>query len=87
MGAHPQAEDLVQEVLVRVLAASASIDPELLEPYTITTARNVIATMWRDADRHRRNQHRVLDLSHAVDPEESVLSVEEQTAGAEALGR
>ena len=34
----------------------------MLEPYAIVTARNVVASMWREQDRHRRNQHRVVDL-------------------------
>jgi hypothetical protein len=32
-----------------VLAASARIEPGMLEPYAIVTARNVIASMWREA--------------------------------------
>ena len=34
----------------------------MLEPYAIVTARNVVASLWREQDRHRRNQHRVVDL-------------------------
>lgn len=60
VGAHPSAEDLVQETLTRVLAASSTIEPGMLEPYAIVTARNVVASMWRDADRRKRNQHRAL---------------------------
>ena len=56
-------DDLVQETLVRVLAAAARIEPGMLEPYAIVTARNVVASMWRDEDRQRRNQHRVVDLT------------------------
>ena len=48
VGSHPAAEDLVQETLTRVLAASATVEPGMLEPYAIVTARNVIATMWRE---------------------------------------
>ena len=62
VGAHPAADDLIQETLVRVLAAQARIEPGMLEPYAIVTARNVIATMWRDADRVKRNLHKVVDL-------------------------
>ena len=62
VGQHPAADDLVQETLTRVLAASGRIEPGMLEPYAIVTARNVIATMWRDTDRQERNQHRVVDL-------------------------
>ena len=62
MGQHPSADDLVQETLVRVLAALPRIEDGMLEPYAIVTARNVVASMWRDSDRHERNLHRVVDL-------------------------
>src|SRR4051812_6197977 len=87
VGNHPAAEDLVQETLVRVLAASARIDPGMLEPYAIVTARNVIASMWRQDDRHQRNQHRVVDLRQPGVPEERLLASEEQSAVAQALTR
>jgi serine/threonine-protein kinase RsbT len=87
VGQHPSADDLVQETLVRVLAAVDRIEPGMLEPYAIVTARNVIASMWRDDDRHRRNQHRVVDLRPAEEPDERVLATEEQAAIAQALSR
>jgi serine/threonine-protein kinase RsbT len=87
VGAHPAADDLIQETLVRVLAALPRIEPGMLEPYTIVTARNVVATMWRDADRRDRNQHRLVDLTTPEAPDETVLAGEEQAAIAEALGR
>src|SRR5665811_894544 len=62
VGGHPAAGDLVHETLVRVRGASARIEPGMLEPYAIVTARNVIASMWRDDDRQKRNQHRIVDL-------------------------
>ena len=87
VGAHPAAEDLVQETLTRVLAASGTIEPGMLEPYAIATARNVVATMWRDEDRKRRNQHRVVDLSAPDPPEAQIVLDEEQSAMARALAR
>jgi serine/threonine-protein kinase RsbT len=87
VGAHPAADDLIQETLVRVLAAMPRIEPGMLEPYTIVTARNVVATMWRDTDRRQRNQHRMVDLSVPEAPDEPLLAGEEQAAIAEALGR
>ena len=81
------AEDLVQETLVRVLGASVRIDPDMVEPYAIVTARNLIASMWQEKDRHRRNQHRVVDLRPAPAPDEDLLAEEERRAVAEALGR
>ena len=81
------AEDLVQETLVRVLAAVDRVDPQMLEPYAIVTARNVIASMWQDKDRHRRHQHRVVDLRPPASPDEGLLAREEQAAVASALAR
>lgn len=81
------ADDLVQETLVRVLAASERIEPGMLEPYAITTARNVVASLWRDRDRAQRNQHRMIDLRQDDSPDEGLVSREEQSAVAEALAR
>src|SRR3954449_8559319 len=50
------ADDLVQETLARVLAAVGRIEPGMVEPYAIVTARNVVASMWRDQDRQRREE-------------------------------
>lgn len=81
------ADDLVQETLVRVLAAADRVEPGMIEPYAIVTARNVIATMWVEKDRHKRNQHRVVDLRPTPMPDEDLLAQEEQAAVAEALRR
>ena len=87
VGAHPAAEDLVQETLVRVLAAAQRVEPGMLEPYAIATARNVVATMWRDNARQLRNRHRLVDLDEPEAPEEAVIADEERSAMSEALGR
>lgn len=87
VGGHPAAEDLVQEILVRVLAALPRIEPGMLEPYAIVTARNVVATMWRQDDRRRRNQHRVVELRPPEEPDEQLVVAEERTAIATALAR
>jgi RNA polymerase sigma factor (sigma-70 family) len=81
------ADDLVQETLARVLAAQARIEPGMLEPYAIVTARNVVASLWRDQDRQRRNQHRVVDLRHPDAPDEGLLASEERAAVGQALTR
>lgn len=81
------AEDLVQETLVRVLAAAGRIEPGMLEPYAIVTARNAVASMWKENDRHRRNQHRVVDLRPAEAPGDELLAREERSAVARALTR
>jgi serine/threonine-protein kinase RsbT len=81
------ADDLVQETLARVLSASGRIEPGMLEPYAIVTARNLVASMWKEQDRHRRNQHRIVDLRPPQLPDEELLAQEEQGAVAEALMR
>jgi RNA polymerase sigma factor (sigma-70 family) len=81
------ADDLVQETLVRVLAAAGRVEPGMLEPYAIVTARNVVASLWREQDRHRRNRHRIVDLEIAECPDDDLVAQEEKSAVAEALGR
>ena len=80
-------DDLVQETLARVLSAAHRVEPGMLEPYAIVTARNVVASLWRDLDRERRNQHRVVDLRPAEAADEDVLADEDRSAMAEALQR
>ncbi|WP_323102143.1 sigma-70 family RNA polymerase sigma factor [Intrasporangium sp. YIM S08009] len=85
LGSHPAAEDLVQETLARVLAASDTIEPGMLQPYAIATARNVVASLWREEDRRRRNQHRVVDLSTPELPEDHLVGGEDHGAMTRAL--
>jgi RNA polymerase sigma factor (sigma-70 family) len=81
------AEDLVQETLTRVLAASARIEPGMLEPYAIVTARNVVTSLWQQQDRHRRNQHRLVDLTPLPTPQDDLEDREDRAAVSEALSR
>lgn len=81
------AEDLVQETLARVLAAGDRVEEGMLEPYAIVTARNLVASRFKEQDRHRRNQHRVVDLRPPETPGEGLLAREEQSAVARALAR
>jgi RNA polymerase sigma factor (sigma-70 family) len=81
------ADDLVQETLARVLAAEARVEPGMLEPYAIVTARNVVASLWREQDRQRRNQHRVIDLRPSEALDEGLLAHEERAAVTRALER
>jgi RNA polymerase sigma factor (sigma-70 family) len=83
----PTAEDLVQETLVRVLAAAPRVEPGMLESYAIVTARNVVASLWRERDRHRRNQHRVVDLLPEETHDDGLVAQEEQSAVVQALAR
>ena len=77
------AEDLVQEALARVLQHQDRIEDGMLEPYAISTARNLVATMWRNDARQRSNRHRLHAPSDAETPEEQLLAGEDQ----EAMGR
>jgi RNA polymerase sigma factor (sigma-70 family) len=83
----PVADDLVQETLTRVLAAADRVGSGMLEPYALATARNVVASLWREQDRHRRNQHRVVDLDLPDAPDTELLAREEHDALARALAR
>ena len=87
VGDTSMAEDLVQETLVKVLGAAPRVEHGMLEPYAIVTARNVVASMWKEQDRHRRNRHRVVDLSPAEAPDEDLLKREEGDAVSAALAR
>jgi RNA polymerase sigma factor (sigma-70 family) len=79
------AEDLVQETLVKVLAAANRIEPGMLEPYAITTARHLIVSMWRSQDMQRRNRHRVVEMDSVEALDERLLKEEERAAIAAAL--
>ena len=79
------AEDLVQEALARVLQHQDRIEDGMLEPYAISTARNLVATMWRNDARQRSNRHRLHAPSDAGTPEEQLLAGEDQEAMARAL--
>ena len=81
------AEDLVQETLVKVLARANRVAPGMLEPYAIATARNVVASLWTERDRHRRNQHRVLEVPSVESPDEQLLKDVDAQAISEALTR
>jgi serine/threonine-protein kinase RsbT len=81
------ADDLVQETLTRVMAARSRVEPGMLEPYAIVTARNLVASMWGAQDRHRRHQHRLVDLRPPEAPGDQLMAREEHAAIAEALGR
>lgn len=78
-------DDLVQETLTKVLGSWGRIDPARLIPYAITTARNVVASTWRQADTSKRNLHRVVDLRPVDSPEDAVLDWEAREAVATAL--
>lgn len=82
---HADAEDLVQEALARVLQHRDRIEVGMLEPYAISTARNLVATMWRNEARQRGNRHRLHTPSDPETPDEQVVASEDQQAMARAL--
>lgn len=81
------AEDLVQETLLKVLAKADRVAPGMLESYAIVTARNLVRSQWTERDRHRRNQHRVLELDGGDAPDEQLLKNVDAQAVSEALTR
>lgn len=78
-------DDVVQETLVRLLAARDRLDGSSLLPYGIVTARNLVNEHGRSLDRHRRHAHRVVDPTEPVRPEDVVLRQEEEAAIGTAL--
>jgi RNA polymerase sigma factor (sigma-70 family) len=80
-------DDLVQETLVRVLAARHRLDPEALAPYAVVVARNLVSERWRDTERSRRHAHRFLDVPEPRRPEDEVLRREEAHAVSVALAQ
>lgn len=80
-------DDLVQETLTRVLGVSSRLDPAMLEPYAITTARNLVASMWKSQDVERRHRHRVVDLDPGTEPVDELLREQDRSTVATALAR
>jgi RNA polymerase sigma factor (sigma-70 family) len=78
-------DDLVQEALARVIAVRGRLDHEALIPYAIVTARNLVTSMAREAERGRRHQPRLIDLSEPERPEDAALRREEADAVEAAL--
>ena len=78
-------DDVVQETLVRVMAARRGLDPAALVPYAIVTARNLIAGSWRQTERGRRHEHRLVDVRQPAAPEDELIQREDADAVAAAL--
>ena len=80
-------DDLVQETLLRVMAARTRVAADTLAPYATVTARNLIASLARSDDRARRMAHLLADDDTAERPEDEVLRQEQKAAVKEALAR
>jgi RNA polymerase sigma factor (sigma-70 family) len=78
-------DDVVQETLVRVMAARRRLDGAALVPYAIVTAQNLIAGSWRQTERGRRHEHQLIDLRQPAGPEDELLKRENADAVAAAL--
>jgi RNA polymerase sigma factor (sigma-70 family) len=80
-------DDLVQETLLRVMAARSRVEADTLAPYATVTARNLIASLARSNDRARRMAHLLTDDDQTERPEDEVLRQEQKTAVKAALAR
>jgi RNA polymerase sigma factor (sigma-70 family) len=79
------ADDIAQETLARLLSAGDRLEPAARLPWVITTAGNLLVNLHREADRARRHQHRLLDLTAAPGPEHELIALDEATAVRAAL--
>src|SRR6187431_3078831 len=61
-------DDLVQEALVRVMAARSRVEPDKLPHYAAVTARNLVATMAERNDRARSRSHLLVDTEEGESP-------------------
>jgi serine/threonine-protein kinase RsbT len=80
-------DDLVQETLLRVMAARTRVEADTLAPYAAVTARNLVASLVRSNERARRVTHLLANDDPAERPEDEVLRQEEQAAVKAALAR
>lgn len=84
---HAAVDDLVQETLVRVLAARPRLEETALAPYAVVVARNLVKSRAKHEIRARQYAHRLVDNELAHGPEEGLLEREDGRAVAQALGR
>jgi RNA polymerase sigma factor (sigma-70 family) len=80
-------DDLVQETVTRVMAASSRIDREALIPYAIVTARNLVSGVGKSQNTAQRNAHLLLEPTSNPGPDGSVLLGEERSMVGAALAR
>ena len=80
-------DDLVQEALVRVMAARSRIEPDKLPHYAAVTARNLVASMAEKNDRARSRSHLLLEPDVSESPVTDVLRQEERAMVGAALAQ
>lgn len=73
-------EDIVQEALTRTLAARPRLAEDVLAPYAVTVARNLVAAHYARHDVQKRHQPRLIDLTEAARPDELVVRAEDAAA-------
>jgi RNA polymerase sigma factor (sigma-70 family) len=79
-------EDIVQETLARVWAERWRLERGALLGYAVVVARNLVTSVERREDRHRRHEHRLAEPATGVDPASAFLTAEERAAVLQALG-
>ena len=72
-------DDLVQETLVRVMAARSRFEPEKLPHYASVTARNLVASMAEKNDRARSRSHLLVEAEEGESPVADILRQEERS--------
>ena len=73
-----QTEDLAQLALIRIAKALRRIDPERADAYTITVARNLLRTAYRERARDQRRYVPLgAELASAIPPPDSQAEYEE----------
>jgi RNA polymerase sigma factor (sigma-70 family) len=80
-------DDLVQETLLRVMAARSRVEGDTLAPYAVVTARNLIVSAAQREQRARRNAHLLVDPDAPADLDEETLRREEASLVGTALAR
>jgi serine/threonine-protein kinase RsbT len=80
-------DDLVQETLVRVMAARSRVGADALVPYAATTARNLVVSHFHGTELARRKAHLLADDDPAAPPIDGLLEEEDKRLLAVALQR
>ena len=78
------AEDVAQETLTRLWAVSQRLTPEARLPFALTTASNLIVDVYRNEQRDRKHQHRLVER-YESSPELRYLAAEQAAAVRTAL--
>ena len=80
-------DDLVQETLVRVMAARSRVEPDKLPQYAAVTARNLVASMAEKNDRARSRSHLLVEAIDGESPVTDILRQEQRSIVKAALAQ